>query len=87
VTRPGTVADESREWLLARLRLADGPRHGVLVAELVNWIESWYPAAQKPWKVGQAKLAVHELAANGLAVTEPDETVWLTPRGWREGAA
>lgn len=89
--RPGQRRDRcavpihraKREWLLARLREADGPAYDGLCGEIaaafpepVHWLES-----------ARAVRAVRLLLWHGLAATEADESVWLTPAGWQAAQA
>jgi hypothetical protein len=68
-----------RDFLLARLREADGISYDELcraVAEAIPSHSHWAASAR-------GVKVVRMLLWDGLATTEPDESVWLTPKGWQ----
>ena len=73
-----------RQWLLTRLSQADGPSYDELIRELI--------AAEVPPRMNETGIkiaAVHSVRSllwNQIAVTESDETIWLTPLGWQHVA-
>jgi hypothetical protein len=71
---------ERRVWLIERLRDSDGPTYSELIGEL---FEATRHVGETERSASiRCVRAVRSLLWNRLAVTEPDETVWLTPRGW-----
>ena len=79
---PGSPAPASwaarQDFILRRLAAADGPGYDELVREVIA-------AFRLPPKYRAGVLAVREIRWtlwSMLAVTEPDESVWLTPAGW-----
>ena len=68
-----------REFVLGRLREADGITYDELVREVI----AAFPEP-KPWLTAiRAVRAVRGLLWSRLVVTEPNESVWLTPCGWQ----
>ena len=67
-----------RRWLLERLMQADGPRYDELVGEMIDAI----PHSVRRVAGIRAVKAIRQLLRDGLAVTENDESMWLTPLGW-----
>jgi hypothetical protein len=77
-------AAQRREFVLDRLRQADGPTYGELCRETVEAFPEARRWRASAWGVRAVRLALW----HGLAITEPDQTVWLTERGWaRAGGA
>jgi hypothetical protein len=73
-----TARHPRREFLLRRLREADGPRYDELVGEVAEALPE-----KRPYLTGiKAARSVRTLLWDGLATTEPDGSVWLTPAGW-----
>ena len=68
-----------RNYLLRRLREADGPAYD----ELCAWIVGEFPHRSKWVASTRGVQAVRDLFSDGLAITERDESVWLTPEGWQ----
>ncbi len=82
VYAPQTVTDAQhprREFVLARLREADGPAYDQLVREVAEA----FPDRNRYQASIRAVRAVRRLLFEGFAATESDESVWLTPDGWR----
>jgi hypothetical protein len=73
-----------REYVLARLREADGITYDQLCGEVV----AAFPE-DRGWLASvRAVRAARKLLFEGFATTEPDETIWLTADGWqRAGGA
>jgi hypothetical protein len=76
---PSKAPVNRREWLLLRLAEADGPAYDLLCGAVVEAFpedSSWLAAAR-------GVRALRKLLWEGFATTEPDESVWLTSRGWQ----
>lgn len=67
-----------REYLLKRLRDADGPEYGDLVAEVAGA----FPERTRYWTAAMAARSVRELLWDELAVVDGDGAVWLLSAGW-----
>lgn len=70
-----------REYLLERLRTADGPEYGDLVAEAVEK----FPERTAYWTKVQAARSVRDLLWDELATVDGDGCIWLLPAGWAAG--
>jgi len=70
-----------REHLLKRLRSADGPAYGTLVAEVADA----FPAKRPYWAGAQAARSVRDLLWDQLATVDETGAVWLLPAGWKAG--
>lgn len=78
---PGSyVFPRRRAWLLERLADADGITYDNLVREIVT--EFPQDGRQHLASVCGVR-AVRDLLFDELAVTEPDQSMWLTARGWK----
>jgi hypothetical protein len=67
-----------QEFLLERLRQADGITYDDLCREIVEAFPD-----HKRWRASARGVReVRWLLWSGLAVTEPDESIWMTPAGW-----
>lgn len=67
-----------REYLLKRLRAADGPQYDALVAEVAEA----FPMKTPYWCGVQAVRAVRDLLWDELATTDAGAGIWLLPAGW-----
>jgi len=67
-----------RKWILNRLREADGVTYDKLCHETYTA----FPHRTQWFASVRAVRAVREVLWLGYAVTNPDESVWLTPAGW-----
>lgn len=74
-----SAAARRRSWLLERLADADGITYDALVGETV----AEFPAKSHYLTRVRAVRAVRDLLFDELATTEPDESIYLTPAGWR----
>lgn len=68
-----------RKFVLNRLREAEGIGYDKLCRETVAAVRQ----ANRYYKSSQGVKAVQQVIGDRLAVIEQDETVWLTPAGWR----
>jgi len=75
-------ADRRREYLLARLREADGPQYDALCAE----VAAAFPAKRRYWAGVQAVRAVRGLLWDQLATVDADGGIWLLPAAWKAAA-
>jgi hypothetical protein len=73
---------DRREYLLKRLREADGPAYDGLVAEVAEA----FPMKTRYWAGIQAVRAVRGLLWDELATVDGDGGVWLLPAGWQAAA-
>lgn len=69
-----------RIWLLNRLREADGPIYDDLIRELKE--ATRVETESERFAGVRCVRAVRALLWLELAVTEPDESIWLTQKGW-----
>ena len=76
--KPGPAATEYRAAVLERLLEADGPSYDELCHEIVTAFRGRGDYAAN----ARGVRAIRELLWRQLAVTEPDESVWLTASGW-----
>lgn len=67
-----------REHLLKRLREADGPEYGDLVAEVAEA----FPEKTTYWTGVRAVRSVRDLLWDELATVDTDGCIWLLPAGW-----
>jgi len=73
-----------RPWLLRRLAQADGLAYDQLCGEVI----AAFPHSTVRFRASARGVrAVRDLLSEGLAVTERDASVWLTPDGWAALAA
>ncbi len=78
-TRPPLPHPGRRAWLLARLMAADGPSYD----ELCRGVTAAFPLDGPKWRASRLGVReVRRLFWDELAVTEPDESCWLTAAGW-----
>jgi hypothetical protein len=75
-------ADRRREYLLARLREADGPQYDALCAE----VAAAFPAKRRYRAAAQAVRAVRGLLWDQLATVDADGAIWLLPAAWKAAA-
>ena len=71
-----------REYLLKRLREADGPEYGDLVAEVAEA----FPEKTKYWTGVQAARSVRAVLWDELATVDSEGCIWLLPAGWAAAA-
>jgi hypothetical protein len=69
-----------REYLLALLADASGPTYDQLCRAAIERFDE--PARPSWYCKARSIRAVRRLLWDELAVTESDESVWLTPAGW-----
>jgi hypothetical protein len=76
---------QRREWILIRLRAADGPTYDELCREVIAAHPEDNPHCARAWGVR----AVRDMMYRALVTTESDESCWLTEKGWlaSDGAA
>ena len=68
-----------RAWLLERLSAADGISYDELCRELCT---EFPQAGKRHLATVCAVRSVRDLLFDELAVTESDESMWLSPSGW-----
>lgn len=71
-----------RDYLLRRLREADGPEYDALCAEVAGR----YPEKTKYWTGVQSARSVRGLLWDELATVDTDGGIWLRPAGWKAAA-
>ena len=71
-----------REYLLARLREADGPQYDTLCAE----VAAGYPEKSRYWTAVQAARSVRSLLWDETTTIDSDGCIWLLPAGWEAAA-
>lgn len=76
----GYMFPRRRAWLLERLSAADGISYDELVHELFT---EFPQAGKRHLATVCAVRSVRDLLFDELAVTESDQSIWLTPEGWR----
>lgn len=80
--KPRRADSRRRDYLLKRLREADGPTYDTLCAEVAEA----FPA-KTPWWAGvQAVRAVRDLLWDELATVDADGSIWLLAAGWQVAA-
>jgi hypothetical protein len=78
---PGYIFPRRRTWLLERLAAADGVTYDELCREVIGE----FPQDGRPHLASVCGVrAVRDLLFDELAVTENDQSIWLTVRGWQE---
>jgi hypothetical protein len=79
-------ANEHGRWVLLRLAEEDGPAYDELVREVIKAF--FDPARTGPHDYihdgKRAVRAIRGLMWYRLVTTHSDESMWLTPEGWRE---
>lgn len=82
IATPSKVSAKRRIWLLERLTEADGPIYDDLCRDVIAEF------AEKNIYLARTLgvRAVRQLLRDGQAVTEADESIWLTPAGWQEAS-
>jgi hypothetical protein len=76
-SRARFTGQQRRNWVLDRLKEADGPAYGELVGEVV----AAFPEDTRFRAAMRAVRAVRDLMWFGLITTESDESCYLTPAG------
>jgi hypothetical protein len=77
-SRARFTGQQRRNWVLDRLKEADGPAYDQLVGEVV----AAFPEATRFLAAMRAVRAVRDLMWFGQITTESDESMWLSPAGW-----
>ena len=75
---PYDTDQRRREYLLKRLREADGPEYDALCAEVADA----FPMRKPYWGGVQAVRAVRALLWAELAAVDAEGGIWLLPAGW-----
>jgi len=71
-----------RDYLLRRLREADGPGYDTLCAEVAGK----FPEKTRCWTTVRAVRAVRALMWDQVATVDSDVGVWLLAAGWQAAA-
>ena len=68
-----------RAWLLTRLTEANGPGYDDLVRQVIEQ----FPEPEHYWSSVRAVRSIRGLLFDGFLTTESDESIWLSPEGWK----